>query len=89
MPTLKGTEAPLSYVQCFLYLIPSSINVSIFHIIGLDTFWTCKRVQPGGPPEKDCNGSQNSGCIQEILKIWDVLTPTSLNWGMGHMEQGY
>ena len=32
--TLKGTEASLSYVQCFLYLVSSSINVSIFHIHG-------------------------------------------------------
>ena len=31
VPTLKGTEASLSYVQCFLYLIFSSIKVSIFH----------------------------------------------------------
>ena len=30
MPPLKGTEASLSYVQCFLYLVSSSINVSIF-----------------------------------------------------------
>ena len=40
VPTLKGTEAPLSYVQCFLYLVSSSINVSIFHIIWHGTFWT-------------------------------------------------
>ena len=40
MPTLKGTEASLSYVQCFLYLVSSSTNVSIFHIAWLDTFWT-------------------------------------------------
>ena len=40
VPTLKRTEASLSYVQCFLYLVSSSINVSIFHIIGLHTFWT-------------------------------------------------
>ena len=32
VPTLKETEAPLSYVQCFLYLVSSSINVTIFHI---------------------------------------------------------
>ena len=38
VPTLKGTEAPLSYVQCFLYL--SSINVTILHITWPDTFWT-------------------------------------------------
>ena len=37
MPTLKGTQVSLSYVQCFLYLV-SSINVSIFHITWLDTF---------------------------------------------------
>ena len=37
--TLKGTEASLSCVQCFLCLIFSSINVSIFHITWLDTFW--------------------------------------------------
>ena len=28
MPILKRIEAPLSYVQCFLYLVSSSINVS-------------------------------------------------------------
>ena len=39
VPTLKGTEASLSFVQCFLYLVSSSINVSIFHITWLDTFW--------------------------------------------------
>ena len=32
VPTLKGTEASLSYVQCFLYLVSSTINVSIFCI---------------------------------------------------------
>ena len=31
MPTFKGTEASLSYVQCFLYLV-SSIN-SLFFIV--------------------------------------------------------
>ena len=40
VPTLKRTEASLSHIQCFLYLVSSSINVSIFHIIWLDTFWT-------------------------------------------------
>ena len=40
VPTLKGTEASLSYVQCFLYLVSSSINISIFHSTWLDTFWT-------------------------------------------------
>ena len=38
VPTLKGTRS-LSYVQCFLYLVSSSINVSIFYITWLDTFW--------------------------------------------------
>ena len=34
VPTLKGTEGSLSYVQCFLYLVSSSINVSIFIVHG-------------------------------------------------------
>ena len=37
-------------------------------------------------------GSRTQG-VQEILEkkiyIYDVLTPTSLSWGMGHMEQGH
>ena len=33
-PTLKGTEASLSYVQCFSYLVSSSLSVSICHING-------------------------------------------------------
>ena len=37
-PTLKGTEASSSYVQCFLYLVSSSVNVSIFRISWLDIF---------------------------------------------------
>ena len=42
VPTLKGTEASLSYAQCYLYLVSSSISfeVSVFHITWLDTFWT-------------------------------------------------
>ena len=39
VPALKGTEVSLSYVQCFLYLVSSSVNVSIFHSTWLDTFW--------------------------------------------------
>ena len=38
--TLKGPEVSLSCVQCFLYLVSSSINVSIFHSTWLDTFGT-------------------------------------------------
>ena len=38
VPTLKGTEGSLSCVQCFLYLVSSSINVSIFHTTWLDTY---------------------------------------------------
>ena len=38
VPTLKGTEVSLSYVQCFLYLVSSAVNVSSFHITWLDTF---------------------------------------------------
>ena len=39
LSALKGTEASLSYVQCFLYLVSSSISVSVFHVTLLDTFW--------------------------------------------------
>ena len=39
-PTLKGTETSLSYVQCFLYLVSSTVRVSSFHITCLDIFWT-------------------------------------------------
>ena len=39
VPPLKGTEASLSYAQYFLYLVSSSVNVFIFHITSLDTFW--------------------------------------------------
>ena len=38
IPTLKGTEAYI-IVLCTLFPI-SSINVYIFHITWLDTFWT-------------------------------------------------
>ena len=40
VPALKRTEASLSCVQCFSYLVSSSINVSTFHRTWLDTFWT-------------------------------------------------
>ena len=41
VPTLKRTEVSLSYVQCFLYLVSSSVTVSIFYITWLDTLWRC------------------------------------------------
>ena len=40
VPTLRGTEASLSYVQCLLYLVSSSRNAPIFHSTRMDTFWT-------------------------------------------------
>ena len=40
VPTLKGTEVSLPYVQCFLYFVSSSINVSIFHSTWLNIFCT-------------------------------------------------
>ena len=40
VPTLKETGALLFYVQYFLHLVSSSVNVSIFHIAQLNTFWT-------------------------------------------------
>ena len=38
VPTLKETEVSLSYVQCFLYLVSSSINVSVFLFLLLCCF---------------------------------------------------
>ena len=40
VPPLMETGASLSYAQCFLYFVSSSINVFIFHITWLVTFWT-------------------------------------------------
>ena len=40
MATLQGTETSVAYVQCFFYLVSSSINVSICHSTWLGTFWT-------------------------------------------------
>ena len=40
LPTLKGTEASLSCVQCFFHLLSSLINVFNFHSVWLVTFWT-------------------------------------------------
>ena len=45
MPTLKGTEVSLSCVQSFLFLVSSSINVSIFHITWLDPCWYTEHTQ--------------------------------------------
>ena len=40
VPTSMGTEVSFSCIQCFLYLVSSSINVPVFHITWLDTLWT-------------------------------------------------
>ena len=46
--------------------------------------------QEGVPKQRFVMGSRTQG-VQEILEkyMYDVLTPTSLSWGMGHMEQGH
>ena len=49
MTTLKGTVPSLSCVQFFLFLAFSSVNVFIFHITWLDTFWT---MTPQSPPKQ-------------------------------------
>ena len=36
----EGDWGIMCCVQCFLYLVSSSINISIFHITWLDTLWT-------------------------------------------------
>ena len=38
--TLNGTEVSLSSIPCFLYLVSSTINASIFHSTWMDTFRT-------------------------------------------------
>ena len=40
VPTLKGTKVSLSYVQYFLYLVFSVMNLCIFYSTWMDTFWT-------------------------------------------------
>ena len=40
MPPLKGTKESLSCVQRFLYLVSSSVNVSIVRSTWLDPLWT-------------------------------------------------
>ena len=40
VPIEKGTEVSLSYLQWFLYLVSSSVNISICHSMWLHTFWT-------------------------------------------------
>ena len=37
---LEGDRGIIVLCTCFLYIVSSSINVSIFHITWLDTFWT-------------------------------------------------
>ena len=37
-PTFKWTDVSLSYVLCLLYLVSSSVNISIFHITWPHTF---------------------------------------------------
>ena len=43
----------------------------------------CKRVQAGGLPKEGFVVWSRTQGVQEILKIWDVLTPAGLNWGRG------
>ena len=60
MPIWKGTEVSLSYVQCFLYLVSSSINVSVFHIAWLGIFWT-DRVCIAHRHRQQCGEGQGGG----------------------------
>ena len=73
VPTLKGTEASLSYVKCFLYLVSFSIDVSIFHstcwilpgqtYISIYVIWYCLRFQAS------TWGSWNVSLVDELLYI--------------------
>ena len=70
-PSLKGTEASLSCVQCFLYLVSSSVNVSTFHSAWLDTFWTCLSYKQDG------NNPRSSG-----QSLWISNTWKTCNWSI-------
>ena len=76
--TLKGTEVSLSYVQCFLYLLSSSINVFIFHVAWLDTFW--KYLFTLAPPESLSYTSQytDSSKMLPYTVIWLPSFPAEL-----------
>ena len=53
--------------------------------------WTCNGAAKGAAQIRIFNRVQNAGCSGNIREknIYDVLTPTSLSWGMGHMKQGH
>ena len=68
VPTLKRTEVSLSYIQCFLHLVSSSINVSVFHTAWLDTFWTDLVFAPWCA----CVGERwGKGWLKIYLFIWN------------------
>ena len=62
----EGDWGVFSYVQCFVYLVSSSIDVSIFHSAWLDTFWT----DLGYTPMTDV--CWWGGRVQ--MHIWSVFT---------------
>ena len=77
MPTLKVTEASLSYVQCTLYLVSSSINVSVFKSTRPDTFWT------------DLRGQEILQLKRQILShLYNVGIPEIINY-LRNIEKFY
>ena len=79
MHTLKGTEVSLSYVQCFFYLVSSSINISIFHITWLDTFWPDLIHSLAGREATNALGSPKVKCMRymETSVVLESLGLTS------------
>ena len=76
VPTLKGTEVSLSWVQCFLYLASSSIDVSIFHVTWLGASWTDHAYIERLPCCKLCLGLNVCYILNWILLIFLLLTLT-------------
>ena len=71
MPTLKGTEASLSCVQCFSYLISSLINVSVSHITWLvDTSGQASCTTHGViTPMSQTPSGATCGCCRDVDSV--------------------
>ena len=73
VPTLKGTEVSLSYVQCFLYLVSSSISVYFsLHMAGyfLDRLYIFYLFKPRVGV---ANYGPESGCLFFLLFVAKAL----------------
>ena len=72
VPTLKGTEASLSSVQCFLYLVSSSIYVTIFLLYG----WMLSHKR-----STDISSPKLVGWLQELIQNSFCFSSPTLGTG--------